>query len=220
MRRAARCRGCATSAGCSAARSRSTSSSSTASCGAQSTGRAHASWSKDQPIAGRSALSGVLTPSCNAEGHDGNNATAGCLLRGHEPSTLTLTLVPTLYDNSINNTSARGFRLQYLSSDAGGRAAPTAISATSGSLRLNVLLKPVATEYAISVAQPQLFVEFISRLISLGAGLAFFCRFMLWLYLSTLHARAVRLTHESREAVRAVRAAIARATTTAASPMG
>ena len=166
---------------------------------------AHASWSKDQPIAGRSALSGVLTPSCNAEGHDGNNATAGCLLRGHEPSTLTLTLVPTLYDNSINNTSARGFRLQYLSSDAGGRAAPTAISATSGSLRLNVLLKPVATEYAISVAQPQLFVEFISRLISLGAGLAFFCRFMLWLYLSTLHARAVRLTHESREAVRAVR---------------
>ena len=68
-----------------------------------------------------------------------------------------------------------------------------------------MLLKPVATEYAISVAQPQLFVEFISRLISLGAGLAFFCRFMLWLYLSTLHARAVRLTHESREAVRAVR---------------
>ena len=166
---------------------------------------AHASWSKDQPIAGRSALSGVLTPSCNAEGHDGNNATAGCLLRGHEPSTLTLTLVPTLYDNSINNTSARGFRLQYLSSDAGGRAAPTAISATSGSLRFNVLLKPVATEYAISVAQPQLFVEFISRRISLGAGLAVFCRCMLWLYLSTLHARAVRLTHESREAVRAVR---------------
>ena len=67
---------------------------------------AHASWSKDQPIAGRSALSGVLTPSCNAEGHDGNNATAGCLLRGHEPSTLTLTLVPTLYDNSINNPAA------------------------------------------------------------------------------------------------------------------
>ena len=42
-----------------------------------------------------------------------------CLLRGEAPSLVSLSLVPTVYENSINDTIANGFRMQYLTTTVG-----------------------------------------------------------------------------------------------------
>ena len=65
-------------------------------------------WSQQQPVHGRSELRGLLVPSCR-----------NCLLRGEAPSLVSLSLVPTVYENSINDTIANGFRMQYLTTTVG-----------------------------------------------------------------------------------------------------
>ena len=139
-------------------------------------------WSHRQPAYGRSELRGLLVPTC-----------PGCLLRGGDASRVQLSLVPTVYANSINATTGRGFRLQYVSSNVGSEAAAAAFHQADPAMHIRFELQPFAQEYDITVTQLQSFLQFVTNLMSLGAGLAFLCRFLLWLYLRVAHTHAMKL---------------------------
>ena len=139
-------------------------------------------WTHRQPAYGRSELRGLLVPTC-----------PGCLLRGDDPSRVQLSLVPTVYANSINATTGRGFRLQYVSSNVGSETAAAAFHEAAPAMHVRFELQPFAQEYDITVTQLQSFLQFVTNLMSLGAGLAFLCRFLLWLYLRVAHTHAMKI---------------------------
>jgi hypothetical protein len=96
---------------------------------------ASTSWSATEPIPGRSSLRASIQP---------NN---GRLLRGAESSIVTLALVPTVYENNINNTRARGFQLQYLATAMGSTIEPRALDpeqVEEGAVDFAVRLQPLA----------------------------------------------------------------------------
>eukprot|EP00967_Tisochrysis_lutea_P061779 scaffold79236_cov32-Tisochrysis_lutea.AAC.5 len=142
---------------------------------------ASTAWSKSSPIPGRSSLRASILPS------EGN------ILRGDRPSVVTLALVPTVYENNINNTQARGFQLQYLATALGATVDPGAFdpeALAEGGVELVVRLQPLAQEYKLTVALVRTLVELIASLMALGSGFSFVCRFALWFYLKTMHGAA------------------------------
>ena len=88
-------------------------------------------WSQQQPVHGRSELRGLLVPSCR-----------NCLLRGEAPSLVSLSLVPTVYENSINDTIANGFRMQYLTTTVGSTVEPEQFHKVPPSLQMRFKLEP------------------------------------------------------------------------------
>ncbi|EOD09390.1 hypothetical protein EMIHUDRAFT_448337 [Emiliania huxleyi CCMP1516] len=150
----------------------------------QITWEASVAWSRRQPIDGRSSLRASIRPPPDA------------LLRGARPSEVTLALVPTVYENSINNTHARGFQLQYIAATVGGTVRAEQvdpIDGTEGRVALSIRLRPLEQEYKLSVTLVRTLIELIAQLMALGSGLSFLCRLTLWLYLRTMHSSAAKL---------------------------
>ena len=109
---------------------------------------------------------------------------------------MTLALVPTVYENSINNTHARGFQLQYIAATVGGTVRAEQvdpIDGTEGRVALSIRLRPLEQEYKLSVTLVRTLIELIAQLMALGSGLSFLCRLTLWLYLRTMHSSAAKL---------------------------
>ena len=144
-------------------------------------------WTKYGSIPGSSWLSGIIP------------APKGRVLRGEEPSVISLGLLPTVYQDFLNKTNSLGYRLQYESTTAGDLASRESFHhAKAGaeqpdSLKVRLRLKPTTQQFTMTVQFRQTWLEFISTIVSLGSGMAFISRLSLWFYLRFAHVHASRL---------------------------
>ncbi|KAL1510278.1 hypothetical protein AB1Y20_006600 [Prymnesium parvum] len=181
-------------------------------------------WSKEETIAGSSSLKGVISPVSptsglrnHAEGQAvvkaGEGGELGShadvtqkVLRGPEASEITLSLLPTVFSNQITGAHAKGFRLEYVASKPGSEADARTFHEVSPQLALSVQLQPIPQQLTIVVEALQTLLEFILQVVSLGAGLSFLCRFLLWFYLKVFAARAQQLGLTVKTSIEELRA--------------
>ena len=150
-------------------------------------------WSEKEIIPGQSSISATIYPS------------GGRVLRGAAPSEVTLNLVPTAYENTINLTRSRGFHLQYIATNIGTSIEPEDLTPSNGddSIIAIVMIRPLAQEYKLEVTRIHSFIELVAQLLAVASGFSFLCRFLLWFYLRTIHPGITKvgrdLVHSSRQ---------------------
>ena len=96
-------------------------------------------WADEAGFQGTSSLTGSI------------GAPPSHVLRGDAASAIELTLVPAVYQNHVNATLAKGYRLQYERSAVGDSAAPSAFHDAPGALGVRVVLRPTVQQFTITV---------------------------------------------------------------------
>lgn len=104
------------------------------------------------------------------------------VFRGNQATTVTLSMVPTSYQNHLHAVDVKGFTVQYMSTQDGSIADEASFWQSRGNVVMQFELRSAPEQFTLEVGRTETTLDFFVKVMSTGAGLSFVCRMALWFY--------------------------------------